>query len=258
MKLTALNDNTPSKKCDAEHGLSFLIEDDKKVLFDTGPSDIFMKNAKILGINFEDIDSIILSHGHYDHGNGLKFIKNKKLICHPGCFIRRYRKADDFYIGLPITLEEAKKNFELILTKKPYKISENIVFLGEVPRKNDFEAKTTTFCKEGKEDDFVIDDSALAIKSEKGLIVIAGCSHAGICNIVEYAKEVTEFKKVYAVIGGFHLNAVDEITLKTIEYFKKEKIERIYPSHCVTEPVLEKFSEELNAGKIHSGDVIEF
>jgi len=254
MRLTVLNDNTAGKCC-AEHGLSLLIEDGKKILFDVGPSAIFLRNSKKLNVNLDETDTIVLSHGHWDHGNGLKFIKSKKLICHPGCFIKRYRKKDDSYIGLPISIDEAKKNFKLVLTKKPYEVTENIIFLGEIPRANDFESKTTTFYKEGKEDDFVMDDSALAIKSKKGLIVIAGCSYAGICNIVEYAKKIG---KVYAVIGGFHLKEVDEITLKTIDYFKKEKIKLIYPCHCVDEIVLLKFEQVLGSKRLHSGDVIDF
>ena len=260
MRLVVLNDNESGaqKQFEAEHGLSFLIEDDKTILFDVGPSDVFLRNAKQLGIDVEDVDCIVLSHGHWDHGNGLKFIKNHKLVCHPECFIKRYRKIDDSYIGLPLSLEEAKTRFDLILSKEPFNVTENILFLGEIPRKNNFEAKTTTFYKEGNEDDFVVDDSALAIKSENGLIIIAGCSHAGICNIIEYAKEVTGLGKVHAVIGGFHLKKVDEITLKTIDYFKGEKIERIYPSHCVRKPVLEKFSDELGSGRLYSGDIIDF
>jgi 7,8-dihydropterin-6-yl-methyl-4-(beta-D-ribofuranosyl)aminobenzene 5'-phosphate synthase len=258
MRLIVLNDNEAENKFEGEHGLSFLIENEKNILFDVGPSDVFLRNAKKLGINIDNIDFIVLSHGHYDHGNGLKFIKNKKLICHPGCFIKRYRKKDDSYVGLPITEEEAKKNFKLILSKEPYTISENIFFLGEIPRKNDFEAKKTTFHKEGKENDFIMDDSALAIKSKKGLIVVTGCSHSGICNIIEYAKKVTKLEKVYAVVGGFHLLEVDEITNKTIEYMKKEKIEKIYPSHCVLEPVVEEFSNKLNSERIKVGDIIDF
>ena len=186
----------------------------------------------------------------------MKYIKNKKLICHPDCFIKRYRKIDDAYIGLPLTLEEAKENFELILTKEPYKISENIVFLGEIPRKNSFESIKTQFYKDEKKDDFVMDDSPIAISSQKGLIIITGCSHAGICNIAEHAKKVTGIEKIHAVIGGFHLKHAGEITDKTIEYFKKEKIEKICPSHCTELPALSKFYEAFKIEQIHSGDII--
>lgn len=257
MRLIVLNDEVAGV-CPAEHGLSFLIEADRKILFDVGPSDIFKNNALKLGLNLDDVHTVVLSHGHDDHGNGLKFIKNKKLICHPECFVKRYRKKDGVYNGLPITLEEAKKNFELILSKKSYKISQNIYFLGEIPRSNDFEAKKAFFYKEGKKDDFVIDDSALVIKHNLGLIIVTGCSHSGICNIIEHAKKVSGIKKVHAIIGGFHLKEVDEVTLKTIAYLKKQNIDKIFPSHCVNIPVIEKFEKELGAIRVHSGDIIAF
>lgn len=257
MKLVVLNDNFAGKKCSSEHGLSFLIEADKKILFDAGQSDVFEKNAKILNVSLDDVEYIVLSHGHFDHGNGLKYLKNKKLICHPDCFIKRYKKENGKYVGLPITLEEAKKKYELILSKKPYKISETVTFLGEIPRMNDFESKKADFCKDGGDDDFVSDDSAITIKSNNGLIVIAGCSHAGICNIIEYAKAVNKTKKVYAVAGGFHLKKADDVTKKTIDYFKKEKIRRIYPSHCTELAALSMFYQAFKIEQIHSGDIID-
>ena len=116
--------------------------------------------------------------------------------------------------------------------------------------------KQPPFCDENDNDDFILDDSALAIKTDKGLVVIAGCSHAGICNIIEYAKKITK-SNIYAVIGGFHLKKLNDISQKTIEYFKKENIEHIYPGHCVKEPVLTEFEKQLNAKRLHSGDVIE-
>jgi 7,8-dihydropterin-6-yl-methyl-4-(beta-D-ribofuranosyl)aminobenzene 5'-phosphate synthase len=256
MKLTILNEEAEGK-CPAEHGLSYLIETDERLLFDVGPSDIFLKNAVKLKVNLDKIGIIVLSHGHWDHGNGLKYIQGKKLVCHPSCFMKRYRKKDHSYIGLPLTLDEAKERFDLFLTEKPYQIAKDIIFLGEIPRKNDFEAKKTPFEAYDKTDDFVMDDSALAIRSNKGLIVIAGCSHAGICNIVEYAKKITGQNRVYAVIGGFHLKEIDEITLKTIDYLKKENITLIYPSHCVDERVIKEFEKTLNARRLRSGDIID-
>ena len=129
MKLTVLNDNLAGKKYYAEHGLSFLIEDEIKILFDVGSTDIFIQNSKLLDTSLNDVDCVVLSHGHWDHGNGLKYIKNKKLICHPDCFIKRYKKENNEYIGLELNLKDAKSNFQLELTKKPLKISKNIVFL---------------------------------------------------------------------------------------------------------------------------------
>ncbi|MCK5823212.1 MAG: MBL fold metallo-hydrolase [Bacteroidales bacterium] len=258
MKLTVLNDNSPGNGFSSEHGLSYLIEDDKAILFDAGPSDVFLRNAKIANINLDNIDTIALSHGHYDHGNGLVYLKNKTLICHPESFIKRYSRNGTKYIGLPLNIEQAKKQFNLITTIKPYNISKNIIFLGEIPRENDFEAKTTTFNKEDGSPDFVIDDSALVIKSDKGLIIVTGCSHSGICNIINYAMKVTGNKNVYAVIGGFHLKKDDEVTMKVINCIKNLNIKKIYPSHCTELPALSKFYEHFKIKQVKSGDVFQF
>lgn len=258
MKLIVLNDNTAGKKCSAEFGLSFFIKAEKNILFDVGSSDVFIRNSKILEVDLKSADYMVLSHGHLDHGNGLKFIKNKALICHPSCFLKRYYKKDGLYFGLPFSLTQAKKRFKLKLSERPYEITKNIIFLGEIPRKNNFESQKTDFYCENKKDDFLPDDSALAVKSEKGLIVVTGCSHSGICNIVEYAKKVAGIKKIYSVIGGFHLKKDDIVLKKTMEYFKKENIKRLYPCHCTGLPALAKFYAEFKIKQIHSGDIIDF
>lgn len=258
MKITILNDNTPGK-CEGTHGLSLLLEEDgKKILFDVGPTDIFLKNAKKLGISLDDVDVIVLSHGHWDHGDGLEFLSGQKLICHPGCFIKRYRKKDDSYLGLEMSQEEAGNKFDLELVDKPLKISDSTTFLGEIPRENDFEAKKSDWYKNDQTDDFVDDDSALAITTDQGLVVIASCSHAGICNTIEYAKKITGQNKIYAVIGGFHLKKVNDISRQTIEYFKEVKVATIYPLHCTSpETVAEFKAAGLNVETVGSGDIIK-
>jgi len=105
--------------------------------------------------------------------------------------------------------------------------------------------------------DSMLDDSAIAIKTEKGLIVLTGCSHAGICNICEHARKVTG-QNLYAVVGGFHLTQKNQATVrKTIEYFKSQKVEHIYPMHCVDFPTLVRFHSEFNSIKYATGDVIK-
>nr|MDA3780630.1 MBL fold metallo-hydrolase [Bacteroidales bacterium] len=251
MQLTVLTENVAGGYYSAEHGLSYFIEfDNKKILFDTGHSDIFLKNAKLLKINLYEVETLVLSHGHWDHGNGLKYIENKKLICHPDSFMKRYRKNDNSYIGLDLSYDELKKKFEIIVSRKAYKISENMFFLGEIPRLNSFEAQTTSFINEKGNDDFVPDDSAIVINSPKGLIIVTGCGHAGICNTIEYAKNITGNNNVYAVIGGFHLKKADIVTKKVIEYFKKEKIEKIYPSHCNELTALAEFYKNFNINQV--------
>lgn len=256
MKLTVLTENTASGKFLAEHGLSYFIEHDESVLFDTGHSDIFLKNAEMLNIDLHKVKEVVLSHGHWDHGDGLEYLKNKTLICHPYAFIKRYRKLDHKYIGLSLCYSDLNRKFKLINTRKPYRLTESIIFLGEIPRTNSFESQATPFVDEHEIDDFVLDDSALAIIQNKELIIVSGCAHSGICNIIEYAKKVSGINKVLAVIGGFHLQEVDEQTKKTIQYFKKEKIKYIYPSHCTGLPALTAFYETFKIKQLKTGITI--
>ena len=93
LKLTILNDNAPGS-CASEHGLSYIVEADKTIMFDTGPSDIFFRNAEKLQVDLSAIDTVVLSHGHWDHGNGLQYLNGKKLITHPLSFQKKYRKKD--------------------------------------------------------------------------------------------------------------------------------------------------------------------
>lgn len=258
MKLTVLNDNAPGDVCASEHGLSYIVEADKKILFDTGASDLFLKNAALLDIDLNELDTVVLSHGHWDHGNGLQHLKNKTLITHPDSFQKKYRNKDRSYIGLPISLAEAKNRFELILSKKPYRISEQIFFLGEIPRLNDFEAKTSSFVLDDGTEDFVLDDSAIAVKTQKGLVVVSGCAHSGICNIIDYAIKQTGEKTIYGVIGGFHLKKNDAQTQKTIEYLKRLNIKAIYPSHCTALPALAAFHQTFGTKQVLSGNIIYF
>lgn len=257
MKLTVLSENHALEGFQAEHGLSFLIEHNHmRLLFDTGASDVFLRNADSSDVDLDSVGIVVLSHGHYDHGDGLDHLEAKTLICHPGCFMKRYGKDDGPYIGLALTETEIRKKFRLITSRNPYQISEDILFLGEIPRLNDFEAKTTGFIDEKGADDFVQDDSALAIKTDEGLAVITGCSHSGICNIIAYAKQVTSIDEVYAVIGGFHLKKLNRQTWQTIEYLKKEKIQKVFPSHCTYEPVLSAMIKEFNSHTIRAGMVL--
>ena len=83
-------------------------------------------------------------------------------------------------------------------------------------------------------DDYVMDDTALVYKSEKGIYIITGCSHSGICNIVEYAKKVSEDNRVLGIIGGFHLFEVSEKVNKTIEYLAENNVKELYPCHCTS------------------------
>jgi 7,8-dihydropterin-6-yl-methyl-4-(beta-D-ribofuranosyl)aminobenzene 5'-phosphate synthase len=248
MKITLLCENgvghDGSEVCLAEWGFSAFVQmEDVNILFDTGHTDIYKKNAKQLGIDLEDTDFIVLSHHHWDHVGGLRFhdFKNKKkLIAHPEVF-EKLLQGDS---------EKFKNDFEIVASEEALEFSKNIFYLGQIPRENDFEANVS-------EKDAILDDSAIVIKTPKGAIVITGCSHSGICNICEYAKKVSG-QNLHAVIGGFHLCADNqEVVNKTIEYFKNENPEHIFPMHCVDFATQVKFHTNFGCKKYSAGDVIE-
>jgi len=259
VNLTVLSEMRAMDGFGSEHGLSFLIEvDQKAILFDTGASDLFRHSAAKLGIDLEEVDRIVLSHGHWDHGNGLKFLEGKPLICHPGCFDKRFRKSGDTYLGLSLSREEAEKKFELNTFRRPIRLSPHLWFLGEIPRKNDFEAQTTKYMLEDGSDDYIMDDSGLVVITKNGLVIISGCAHSGICNMIEHARRVTGIFKIAAVIGGFHLRAVNAQTLKTIEYLENLAVTRVLPSHCTLEPALGEFHRIFGKNEVRTGSRLVF
>lgn len=250
IKITVLVDNNTlidSYFC-GEPGVCYYIEaDDKKILFDTGYSDIFIDNAHILDIDLADITDLVLSHGHNDHTWGLSHLiqhfdrrnveirQAKHLIYHPDALMPK--KFQSKVIGANTPKDVLSSYFNCVETREPFYLSENVIFLGQIPRNNSFEGKepigTTLDDNCNIVDDYVLDDSALAIKTTEGLIVITGCSHSGICNITEYAKQVTGIDKIVTVIGGFHLQQASETVLKhTGNYFNQQDLTHIHPCHC--------------------------
>ena len=237
MKLKVLVDNNTyiDDYYLGEPALSFYLEEeDKKILFDTGYSDVFLRNAEKMGIDLSVIDYLVLSHGHNDHTGGLRYLKDMdlskvRLLAHEDVFIGR--KHDGLEVGSPVKREELKVS-EYISGKDPFRISERLCFLGEIKRVTDFENKPVGTRYDGRPD-LLYDDSALAYKGKEGLFIITACSHSGICNIIETAKRVCGDDRIRGIIGGFHLLKNDEQLRKTVSFLKKENIRDLYPCHCV-------------------------
>lgn len=261
MEVTVIIDNhSLDKKLNPEMGFCAYIEvSGTKVLFDTGETENLIKNAKKLNVDLFDIDYIVFSHGHHDHTNGLCYLldlyKRKniskkdrpKIIAHPDVFLPKY--DGDLYIGTKLSKEEIEDNFHVLYSKSPKQITDNLLFLGEIPRMNNFESQTS-FCevlKEGKiEGDFLLDDTAVVYKSKKGLVVIAGCSHSGICNILDYAIKNTGIQKVHAVIGGLHLiDSSEDFIDQTIDHLKTLDIHELSPCHCTGSRAINKIKKSL-------------
>lgn len=273
LRITTLIENNPDDegKLLFEHGLSLYIESDgKKILFDTGQSGKFIENAKALNINLNELDFCIISHGHYDHSGGFEKFVNKVdkfplLVVGEEFFKPKYKIVDGaaykfngnsfdegFILKNQIVLKKVKEDMMYL--------TEHIIVFHHFSRHTDYEKRNSKFfIKENSKyipDDFE-DEISFGIITRKGLVVIVGCSHIGIVNILQTISERVDIP-IYAVIGGTHLIEADEARMeKTIDAFKKMKIHLIAVSHCTGEKGIGLISKELkeqflynNTGKI--------
>ena len=243
MKLTVLVDNNTyiDQYHLGEPALSYYIEDEgTKLLLDVGYSDVFLRNAATLGIDLDGVTTIAISHGHDDHTGGLKPYFEKAhegltIVAHPEAFKAKF--SETLYLGSPLLEDDLKERCHLVLSKEPVQISKNITFLGEIPQMNSFE-KRKPFGMRRVEGvpvhDDVPDDTALVYKSDDGLRIITGCSHSGICNIIEYAKKVCGDDRVIGIIGGLHLVEVTDQVEKTIDYLRQHQIKDLHACHCTS------------------------
>ena len=263
-----------SKSPIAEHGFSALLEisyvhenatKSNKFLFDTGVSkDGIVYNSDVLGVNLRDIETIVLSHGHFDHISGLISIlrrlkKSVEIIVHSDAFLRRWLVYPNGNKARMDFLNEEEINQAGGIIRKVDKISflprnENrlsnkrtdhpnnrVMISGEIPRVTKFEKGFSLQYKEKDNendlipDPLVCDDQALIMNvRNKGLIILTGCGHAGIINTIKFAKKVTGIEKIHCVIGGFHLSGQDyedSISLTLAELTKVDP-HYIVPCHC--------------------------
>ncbi len=251
------------RKFSGQHGLSIFIEAGANILLDVGPSDVTVKNAELADVNLGATDTVVLSHGHWDHTDGLPALAEMGIrppvLAHPEVFADRH-KATGEYNGAGVGRQWVADTFGLTESRDPVELAPDVWFLGEVPRNNDFEARTTTFfqLKDGERTpDFLMDDTALALRTTKGLVVVTGCSHAGICNICEHAREVCGDARLHMVMGGFHLLDDSPVLERTIEYFRSHNVERLLPMHCTALPALARMWMSLGAVKPCAGDVVK-
>jgi len=238
----------------AEHGFSMLVriltkEKGHSILFDTGSSpDCVIKNVARMGLDLDEIETIVLSHGHYDHSGGLLTILraiNKvslPIIVHEDMFkIRGTANSDGTIRTYPeFPNREQLSSAQLINTRQPHLIADDMILVtGEIPRETSFEKgylQHKAFAGGSwKPDPWIWDDRAIVINVKgKGLVVLSGCAHAGIINTIRYAQRITGVADVYAVMGGFHLAGKEnENRIKqTISELKGTDPKLIVPSHC--------------------------
>jgi 7,8-dihydropterin-6-yl-methyl-4-(beta-D-ribofuranosyl)aminobenzene 5'-phosphate synthase len=239
----------------AEHGLSLYVEaGDYRILFDTGASALFLGNAKNLGLHLSDLDALVLSHNHCDHTGGVEFLVDlyagaPPIFAHPKAFSQSYVRPKAVgkaqpgrtaarTAGFPYPLGLTglqKRGIQLTTNREPLEIHKDIWLSGEVPRNCPFEDAGSNFFLDPRliQPDDLVDDQALIIKTERGVIVITGCCHSGIVNTLKAVDSLFPGAPVLAVVGGFHLLDADAKRIKkSVDYLTGLNPQRVIAGHC--------------------------
>lgn len=267
-RITILCDNTvgPIAGTIGEHGFSALVEwEGGALLFDTGQGEGLLPNAQRMNRDLRRVGAVALSHGHYDHTGGLWGLLSscggKEILAHPGIFARRYRVKDTgeaLSIGIPYAEEFLRgQGARFSFSDQFREVGPGFFLTGEVPRTAPFEkGDTGLFCDDaGCDADPIRDDQSLIVRTERGLVLLLGCCHAGLVNTIEWAREATGVAEIHAVIGGTHLGFCGQNQLdETVAALRGYGVRKILGSHCTGFAAAARLHQEF-PGRFHPAHV---
>lgn len=254
-KVTVIVENTVGRGflIIAEYGLALTVETGvTKFLVDTGQRIALTNNAQFLGIDLKEVEFVVLTHGHVDHTGGVKplfgEVGEKILLGSRYIFGKKYYKGVrdgvpvELFIGFPYT------DLEVDFVEGIRRPEKGVTVVSDIPMRVDFECvEGDLYIKTdgGFEKDKFEDEIFVVLETENGLSIISGCSHRGIVNTLERAREVTGSSRFYAVIGGFHLmESSDERLEKTISALNDFKVRKVATGHCTGFRATCRFMEE--------------
>jgi len=238
----------------AEHGLSVLLEvEGKRFLWDCGLSDLAVSNAGILGIDLRSIEGIGISHGHLDHAGGLLRVLSasgpRKIYLHPDALVPRYLKLGEarIFVGIPFTREAIEcASLGIEESTGPVEVMPGVRLTGEVVRVTDFEGpEPLLFCERGGElvPDPFTDDQALVVDTPEGAVVLTGCAHSGLVNILKHV--IADAGKIRAVVGGTHLGMGAPLSKvkATMDFLEEVAPAKIIVNHCTGAVVMSRMMD---------------
>lgn len=251
MKVHVLVENQGSDQCCGEHGLSLLIEHKGlKYLLDAGQTSLFLDNAKHMHCDLEDVDEIILSHGHYDHADGflsyLNEYPDKKIWASESIFKPYYSNSHNqwHYIGLDSRFYRYRDHFLLI--NKNQEVKNASLILDPISIDTKIAKQRQLYIKKGEQ--LVLDDFShelsLVFETPKGLVIFNSCSHAGLQAICKHCIDIFN-RPIYAYIGGLHLKSTNtsDQQIKEIADYILSSIEVVYTGHCTGESAFQKLKK---------------
>lgn len=271
-KITILMDNSAQHGLLDEHGFSAWIETaGRRILFDTGQGPAFADNADKVGIDLRTADTIILSHGHYDHTGGLSLASAKApaaaIYAHPALTGPRYTIRDGAAKTIAMS-EDARAALKVHpggvwWATSAIQVRDGVGVTGPIPRLTDYEDTGGPFFidPDGMQPDPLTDDLALWMRSDRGLVVVVGCSHAGLVNTLRHALKMSGERRLHAVLGGFHLVAASEVRLaRTMIELQELGLDLIVPCHCTGDTGVQRLKDTFGNGVIPgcAGAVFQF
>lgn len=260
-RITTLIENRPGahRSLAVEHGISMLIEHDGRVvLFDTGQSGRFVGNAELLGLDLRSVDTVVLSHGHYDHTNGVpRFVEavgtDFELLVHRHFFDPKFSTDGHSrtYIGPSWNRHWCTDRGLRVreLGQAVEELAPGLFVISDFESRHRRETRNPRFVVQRSPDglpevDDFRDEVSLVLETESGLVVLVGCSHPGIMNMLDTVRERFE-QPIYAVLGGTHLvEAQGERLDEAVSYLTDGSITKLGLSHCTGEKAMEILSAE--------------